>query len=229
METLKNPFSFLDLFVYLFPGLIFFFTIAWFFIPENRVPEIWSFFSETKDFKYIFFFLALIIMYSLGHILSSFGSCIFEKILVKYYLGYPVDNFFRNEKNNKWLFMYYGGNYSEQFRERFQKVFENCFSEFKTQDKFILCFTFVKENCPTTFGRINTFVSLYDFSRNSAASLIILGIVFFIKSYFIYGLVTFIFVFLFTFRYLKFFQLHSDEIFRTFYICNHNEFNDQKK
>ncbi|MDD3248467.1 MAG: hypothetical protein PHF18_16680 [Methanosarcina sp.] len=229
METLENPFSFLDIFVYLFPGLIVFFTIAWFFIPENQVPDIWVFFSETKDFKYIFLFLALIIMYSLGHIVSSFGSCVFEKGLVKNCLGYPRDNFFRNEKKSRWPFIYYGVNYSEQFRERFQVIFENCFGEFTNQDKFILCFTFVKENCPTTFGRINTFISLYDFSRNSAAALIILSITFFLKSYFIYGFLTFIFAFLFTFRYLKFFQLHSDEIFRTFYVYNHNRFNDQEK
>jgi hypothetical protein len=229
MESLKNPFSFLDLFVYLFPGLIFFFTIAWLLTPEDKISEIWLFLSKTTDFKYILFFLVLVIIYSLGHIVSSFGSFVFEKVLVKKILGYPKDNFFRKEKNSVWPFMHYGFNYSEQFRERFQVIFENYFGEFTHQDKFILCFTFVKENCPTTFGRINTFISLYDFSRNSATALIILGIVFFTKSYFVYGLLTLISAFLFTSRYLKFFQLHSDEIFRTFYICNHNKFNDQKK
>ena len=252
MENLKSPFSFFDLFVYLVPGLIFSFTVVWFFLLENGASKIVDFFSNTKDFKYIFFFLTLIVAYSLGHVVSSLGSLIFEKLLVKKYLGYPTKNLFSNEKNRKWPFKSYGNNYSPQFIEHFCKTLENYFGEFENQDKFMLCFTFVKENCPTTFGRLNTFISLYsftfvkencpttfgrlntfislyNFSRNSAAALIVLSISLFLKSYFLYGIITLLLAFLFTFRYLKFFKLYSNEIFMTFYICNHKNNYDQKK
>lgn len=218
MDNLKIPFTFFDFFGYLFPGFIFFVAILWILVPEQAYQKTIDFFNLTKDFKYIISFAILIIIYSLGHVVSSLGSYLFEGLLVGKWLGYPSEHLFNDERKNTWPFSSYGKNYSERFRDAFNEKSKEQLGDFNSYDKFMLCFTFVKEKCPTTFGRLTIFISLYDFSRNSAIALLILAIVSILKSYYIYSVLLFGLTFLFTSRYLKFFRIYGDEVFRTFYL-----------
>lgn len=218
MNNLKIPFTFFDFFGHLFPGFIFTITIFWLLIPEQTYQKTIDFFSSTKDFKYIIAFAILLIIYSLGHVVSSLGSYLLEGLLLGKWLGYPSENLFGTERKNTWPFSSYGKNYSKKFRKAFNEKFKKHFGDFNSYDKFMLCFTFVKEKCPTTFGRLTIFISLYDFSRNSAVALFILAIVSILKGYYLYGAILFVLTFMFISRYLKFFRRYGDEVFRAFYV-----------
>ncbi len=223
MDDLKIPFSFFDFFGYLFPGFIATIAFIWLIIPNDAYQRTIDFFNSTKDFKYIIFFVILIMIYGLGHVVSSLGSYLFEGILIGKWLGYPSENLFRRERKNTWPFSGYGRNYSEKFIDAFSEKFDGYFGDFNSYDKFMLCFTFVKEKCSTTFGRLITFISLYDFSRNSAMGFLILAIVSILKGYYFYGVILIILTFFFISRYLKFFRSYGDEVFRTFYVYNLNK------
>lgn len=218
MADLKIPFSFFDFFGYLFPGFIFATAIIWLLIPNDPVTKIIDFFNSIKDFKYIFSFVIFIVIYGFGHVVSSFASYLFEGILIAKWLGYPSDNLFKNKSKNTWLFSSYGQNYSEQFRVAFNKTFTENFGEFGNYDKFMICFNLVKEKCPATTGRLAVFISLYDFSRNSAMALIPLALVSIFQGYYLYGVIIFGMACLFISRYLKFFRIYGDEVFRSFYV-----------
>ncbi len=220
MDDSNIPFNFFDFFGYLIPGLIFTTAIIWVMIPENTYQKTIDFFNSTKDFTYIISFVILIIIYGLGHVVSSLGSYLFEGILVGKWLGYPSKNLFNREEKNTWPFSSYGKNYSKEFRNSFNEKFKEHFGDFNSLDKFILCFTYVKEKCPATFGRLTIFISLYDFSRNFALALLILAVVCILKGYYLYSGILFVLTFLFISRYLKFFRIYADEVFRTFYIYN---------
>jgi hypothetical protein len=219
MEDSDIPFNFFDFFGYLIPGIIFTIAIIWVLIPDNTYQKTIDFFKSIEDFKYIISVIIVIMVYGLGHVVSSLGSYIFEGILVGMWLGSPSDNLFNSKEKNTWPFSSYGKNYSKEFRNSFNDKFKEFFGDFKeTKDRFFLCFTFVKEKCPATFGRLNIFISLYDFSRNSAVALLFLAIVSILRGYYLYAGILFVLTFIFISRYLKFFRIYGDEIFRTFYV-----------
>lgn len=217
MDTLKIPFTFYDFFGYLFPGFIFAISICLLFTQSIEYEKIIVFLNDFEEYKYILVLIIAIISYSLGHVVSSLGSWLFEKILIGKWLNYPSDNLFK--KNNKnGLFSSYRRNYTEEFREAFNKNFEEIFGDFKNYDKFMLCFTYIKEKCPNTFSRLNVFISLYDFSRNSAMSLLILAFVTILKGNLLFSLLLMLLTLLFFTRYLRFFRIYGDEVFRSFYV-----------
>lgn len=218
MDDSDIPFNFFDFFGYLIPGIIFTIAIICVLIPDNTYQNTIDFFKSITDFKYIISFVIVIMVYGLGHVVSSLGSYLFEGLLIGKWLGYPSENFFNSKVKNTWPFPSYGNNYSKEFRNSFNEKFKERFGDFNSFDKFILCFTYVKEKCPATLGRLNIFISLYDFSRNSAAALLILAIVSILRGYYLYAGILFILTFLFISRYLKFFRIYGDEIFRTFYV-----------
>jgi hypothetical protein len=228
MEDLRFPYTIFDIFVYFLPGFIFTSSLIWLVVPENSILDLFYFIDSTKDFKYIYFFFSLIIFYSIGHIVSSIAQKILEKIFIKNLLGYQTQNLFgSSSKNSCILFKLsdlsdYRKCYSEKFQEKFNQTFNDYFSDMgdHEHDRFMLCFTFVKENCPTTFSRITTFLLIYDFSRNTSLSLLFLGFTLLIKNYFLYGTIIVMIAYLFFCRYLKFYRMYADEIFRTFYVHN---------
>lgn len=308
MDDAKIPFNFFDFFGYLIPGLIFTIAIIWVLKPKDTYQEIFDFLISTKDLIYIVSFLIIIIIYSLGHIVSSLGSYFFESLLVGKLLGYPSNNLFAGKEKNTWPFSSYGKNYSKEFRNSFNEKFKehfgdlflfswdeitgsnnekliefleqnfhidgakikkieniddgktiqvstaknlislklnnektkvrlkiddyrtdefnvkakngnlNIYGDFNISDKYMLCFTFVKEKCPVALGRLTIFISLYDFARNSAMALLILALVFIYNGYILYAEILFVLTLIFISRYLKFFRIFGDEVFRTFYI-----------
>lgn len=219
MDDEKIPFNLFDFFGYIIPGLIFTIAIIWVLIPENTYQKTIDFFKSVTDFKYIISFVIVIMIYGLGHVISSLGSYLFEGLLVGEWLGYPSKNLFNSEQKNTWPFSSYGKSYSKEFINAFNKKFKEHFGEFEDiGDKFMLCFTLVKEKCPATFGRLTIFISLYDFSRNSAMALLILAMVSILRGYYSHAVILFVLTFLFISRYLKFFRIYGDEVFRTFYV-----------
>lgn len=223
MADLKIPFSFFDFFGYLFPGFIFTISIIWLLIPNDPMTKIINFFNLTKDFMYLSLFATFIIIYGIGHIVSSFGSYLFEGMLIGKWLGYPSKNLFKDESKNIWLFSSYVRNYSEQFRVAFNDIFEEKFGVFGDYDKFMICFSLIKEKCPATAGRLAVFISLYDFSRNSAMALTILAIVSIFQGYYGLSVIILVVAYLFVLRYLKFFKIFGDEVFRSFYVYSKNK------
>ncbi len=217
MGSLRIPFSFYDFFGNIFPGFILLMIIYWILVPENTYEKLFHFFDVTKDFKYIITFVILLVSYGLGHVVSHIGSYIFEKIVIRKWLKYPSYNLFNPDQKYR-FFKDYKRSYSKEFITAFSKNFEKIFGKYGDYDMFMLCFTTVKEKCSTSFERLTVFISLYGFSRNSSTAFLILTIVLLIKGYLLYSGISLLIAYVFFLRFLKFYRIYADEVFRTFYV-----------
>jgi len=221
---MEEKFNLYDFLSYIIPGLFISVFLVFLF---DQATEIKKFLSPMESYKYLISIGGILVSYALGHIISLLGSLIFERLLIKNWVGYPSEIFFGMQKERSGFYDY-AKPYQKDFIESFKKKYEDQFkTEFSPGEGFINCFHFVKEKSASTLSRLNTFLSIYGFARNMAATFLLAGIgcfgKFFIDYNFcliIYGFVAFLGAFLFFLRYLKFFGQYGDEVFRTFYILS---------
>lgn len=128
MNNVNIPFSLFDFFGYLFPGSILM-TAAFLFAPEGSFEQMVTFFDTANDFKYILYLGFLIATYSLGHIVSSIGSILFQRLLIAKLLGYPADNLLQKNRNKNRVLSHlnYKKSYSVKFQNEFNKIFNDYF------------------------------------------------------------------------------------------------------
>ncbi|KKN13845.1 hypothetical protein LCGC14_1002160 [marine sediment metagenome] len=196
----------------------------------------------------------IVITYIFGLLLSSIGRWLIEDKIIINFLEYPSHNLFfqeeslKNESNEilkkssgvkkknqkikkrnsaKKLFNKYRKPYSVSFINSFNNSFKDFFSEndYNEEDRFKLCFTIIKEKCPVTFSRMNTFIALYGLHRTLSITFIITFFIYLFYGLYIGNFLLILLIFslpllsLFFFsNYLKFLRAYSDEVFRTFYI-----------
>ena len=93
----------------------------------------------------------------------------------------------KKKDKKKRLFKTYKAPYSDKFINNFNDSFFDFFSQsdYSDEDKFKLCFTVVKEKCPITFSRMNTFIALYGLYRTLSITFIIIFIIYLIYGIFI--------------------------------------------
>lgn len=206
----KIPFNIFDFFGYLITGFIF---------------EVFLFFSLKLQISYILPFnsyligaIIVISAYILGHIFAFLSSFIIEEIITKKSFGYPSKNIFDNPKTNK-----------QAYDRNLQKALVKSYEEktgfkFNHYNFFKFAFHYIKESSPVTFSRLGTFIALYDFSRNLCMLFLTIAIWSFVNFllngwplYFIF--ISILFSLIFYLRFLKFFYLFADEVFRSFYIA----------
>ncbi|MHA1251034.1 MAG: hypothetical protein ACTSRP_13660 [Candidatus Helarchaeota archaeon] len=228
MTDLKISFNRYDYFGLILPGVLLL-TSVLFIIPQEVYIGLGNSLESYKDLKFAFIFLIGIILifisYLIGMIISSIGSWLIEGYIIKKKLKYPSYNLF-NDSDSKW-FESYKKSYSSTFIEQFNKIYNEYYNgiSFQGDDKFIVCFTYVKEKCPITYSRLNIFLSMYGQYRNLTVCFLI--ICSFYTIYFIFTINLFILIIILLssgfsivcfYRFLKFFRIYSDEIFRTFYM-----------
>lgn len=203
-------------------------------IPISYIINFANTIETFIELKYLFlFFLGIIILfvsYLVGLLISFLGSVLIERFLINKILKYPTANLFSEKKEKiTGIFKNYRCPYSKKFQSDFKRKFNDVFAEgFEFQenqdDVFKLCFHVVKEQCPISYGRLTTFITLYDLNRN----LVILFNLFFIE-FLIYSILNPIFLnivicifsipfaFFCLLNYLRYFKIYADEVFRSFY------------
>ncbi len=230
-----------DYFGILFPGSLV--TASLFLFFPEIVLLINSYINSVGGLNYLFiaFFslIGILMCYIAGLVVTSLGRWLLEDKIIGKKLGYPGDILFKvndpgqnnvtpsSHKQGTWLKVYKKP-YSPDFIESFNKVFSGYFNAtlLKDQkDKFSLCFATVKEHCPATLDRLNTFISLYGLNRNLVAAFLILSGVVVAHAIKIFNALPLIWLFLFALliyvhfkTFLKFFRTYGDEVFRTFFI-----------
>ena len=206
----KIPFNVFDFFGYLITGFLF--EVFLFFGIGLRISDI-----LPADI-YLKGGLIIIFAYILGHIIAFFASLVVEGFIMKKFFGYPSENLFDNPKTNKKA-------YKKDFQEALIKAYKDKTGlGFDPHNFFKFAFHYVKESSPVTFARLGIFINLYDFLRNLCMLFLIMAIWSFINFFFL-GWPVYLFLLfivlsvIFYFRFLKFFNLFADEVFRSFYIA----------
>ncbi len=228
LSIVKISFSKYDYFGILMPSVIFLILIT-LILPYEIYSDISMYLDNFLEFKIIIiviFSLGIIFLcYVIGLVISGISSWIIEKIIIKKFLKYPSYNLF-NQTSSKW-FKSYRASYSQEFILKFNEKFNTYFdTNFRDDvERFRLCFEVVKEHCPTSFGRLNTFISLYGLHRNLCITFLSILVLYLIKSCFesnsIFTIIMIIspLISYFNFvNFLKFYRIYADEVFRAFYI-----------
>ncbi len=233
----KITFSKYDFFGILLPSIVLLIAIT-LILPYDFYSDLSLYLDNFIEFKFIMigiFSVGIIVLcYIIGMLISGISNWIIEKKIIKKFLKYPSYNLF-NQTSSKW-FKSYNASYSHDFINKFNEKFNAYFgSDFEDEvDRFRLCFEVVKEHCPTSFGRLKTFISLYGLNRNLSITFLSIMVLYIIKSCFGFNSIFIIIIIIsplisyFNFvNFLKFFRIYADEVFRAFYIYqieNKNKF-----
>ena len=255
MVEFKIKFSKYDYFGILIPGILFLIFIIPLFPFELllNLNNILSTLNNIQfALNFIIGIGIVVIAYIFGLIFSGIGRWIIEGKIIKKSMRYPSSNLFypnkgtgnapneiskdsvksekkekEGDEKKKRLFKTYKAPYSDKFINNFNDSFFDFFSQsdYSDEDKFKLCFTVVKEKCPITFSRMNTFIALYGLYRTLSITFVIISIIYLIYGIIIGNILLILSILflpllsLFCFsNYLKFLKAYSDEVFRTFYI-----------
>ena len=227
MKDYTFAFNIFDILAYIFVEFLFWLIVL---VPTEITPD---FFFSSALFSYHFTYIqipfVLLVAYISGHIIAHFGSLFLEKGIIAKILNYPSTNFFRIISDNSAskpnrFFKNYTAAYPEQLATKIKDAYEQITSiKFNHYDAFMFCFHYVKDKSPTTYSRLLIFLQLYDFCRNVSmmfffCSFILLYFsIFEYPNLYILSIVLFLLSYLFFLRYLKFFRLYGDEVFRSFY------------
>jgi hypothetical protein len=230
MVELKISFSKYDFFAVIIPGfLILVSTLillekGFFILLENTLNTF-----NVLNFVFILIFgtVVIILSYIIGLNVSYFSSWLIEGKIIKKWLKYPSVNLFTHRKSGK-LFKSYRRSFSKSFQKKFKTTYNDYFKDDfeKDQESFSLIHAVIKENCPVSFSRLTTFISIYGLLRNLSLSIIypmIVGIYIGIISS--SGVLITIFIISLAiipyscFRgFLKFFRTYANELFKSFYV-----------
>lgn len=225
----KITFSKYDFFGILLPSIVLLIAIT-LILPYDFYSDLSLYLDNFIEFKFIMigiFSVGIIVLcYITGMLISGISNWIIEKKIIKKFLKYPSYNLF-NQTSSKW-FKSYNASYSHDFINKFNEKFNAYFGcDFEDEvDRFRLCFEVVKEHCPTSFGRLKTFISLYGLNRNLSITFLSIMVLYIIKSCFGFNSIFIIIIIIisplisyFNFvNFLKFFRIYADEVFRAFFI-----------
>ncbi len=221
MNLIKSLFNIYDLFSYLSNGFILSVVIYFLYFGKKNIIEA----TIEKLTLSVSVILLVIVSYIIGHLISMLSSSFFEKIIIKNLLGYPSSNFF-SEKQIRFKAVriifgvyFYKASYSKVLKDKIKNKYKEIFIlDFRNSENFNLCFHYVKEKSLVTYNRLLTFISIYGFCRNLSINFLIIAVILLANSYFLFGLITIIFSYLFFLRYLKFFRQYGDEVYKTFIV-----------
>lgn len=214
----KYPFSLYDFFSYLSAGAIWLISIDLIFNTG------WLVAKQPNIVEVIFF---VVIAYVIGHINSHLASGLFEKWLVAA-LGYPSLNLFIPRQKYNRFFKSFQKPLPEEFAKQIiLKYKEDTGKEQPGESMFLHCYHIVKETCPQTYARLETFLSLYGFSRNISFALLFVGLIAMTTSFYtchllltISGVIAIFGSYIMLLRYLKFFRHFAIEVFSTYGTSN---------
>lgn len=281
IRHIKSPFTFYDVFGYLMPGLMFialwlveydvgdlmnyyvnnehcpnsFDNYSLDFTEDLKIDYVISFFSwgGEGDFKFIPFFLFLLLTYLMGHVIAAMSSFLLEKQFVKRFLGYPSILLFEEKEwefNQSWKTLWGILNhvhrfilwtfsdflkiYSPNLRTEMQDLIRKRFGEdVMIENYFWLCFSDIAKYNSVAYSRVLHFLNLYGFARNVTMS-ILLYVAFRFSVYFILGSdlnaynfillgVYLVVSFIMFWNYLKLFRRQCSEMYFHFYSLHRSD------
>jgi hypothetical protein len=151
-----------------------------------KLPYLMKFLSWEHiptDFKLVPFILLIIFCYLIGHILAALSSTILEKFILSQLIGYPSNNLFEiNRKDTsiwyrkffRWLTKRYCQPFDTAFKSKVKETVNARFGyEVNEHDYYWLCFTDIVRKMPSYYQRVQHFVSLYGFTRNTCAAFLL--------------------------------------------------------
>lgn len=229
MSVVKISFNRYDYFGVLLPSMVLLISIT-LILPYELFSDLSLYLDNFKEFKTIMIVIfsvgIIFLCYILELLISGISSWVIEKLIIKKVLKYPSYNLF-NQIGSK-FFKSYKASYSQDFIKEFKEKYNTYFGlDFEVEaDRFRLCFEVIKEHCPTSFGRLKTFISLYGLHRNLIITFLSIMILYIIKYCFGFNSIFIITIIIisplisyFNFvHYLKFFRIYADEVFRAFYV-----------
>lgn len=237
MATEDIPFTFLDYFLYLIPGTVIWLALWTLIVGINPITMI-QFFENYKGILAVFIVGAFIIFYALGHLIAAFAYFIIVEGIINIFLNHPTYNFFKGIKkeNLHWYSLKkYSAEKSQFFKDKFKTSYKTVFgvnidldNEENYGELFDRCFFYVKEKSDKANARLNTFLSLYDFSRNFSIALLFYTIILGVKmalshtrftfNLFLLFILLIVSIYIFFLRFLKFYRLFAEEVYQTFMI-----------
>lgn len=169
--------------------------------------------------------LFIVVTYIVGHINSNLASWLIEKSFVGKLLGNPVSILFESGspklKVFRWIFPGYFQGLPSGMRDRIVSQLQ---SRNVPQNPSIVFYhaRAVAKSDPVTWGRLDTFLSLYGFCRNVSFALLSLSAVFAFSTFvrdlnqLHYAVATLIASTGMFYRYLKFYRQYSFELFTSY-------------
>ncbi len=219
---MESRFNFYDFLGYIIPGYLLTGGLVLVLVPLPRVREI---LDSLEPYKYIVSFATVLVAYGAGHLTSQLAGLIAERLLIGKWLGYPSAHLFGAGGPGR-LFAAYRRAYSEPFVKEWKPLYEETFGmPFEHHQAFLNAYHYVKENSQPSLARLNTFIAIYDFARNTALALFVVGIAAALQgvrlgasTHLAIASASATMAVLLFLRYLKFFRHYADEVFRTFYV-----------
>lgn len=221
---MESRFSLYDFLGFIIPGYLVLGSLIFLFVP---LPTIRAALDSVEPYKYIGSFATILIAYGAGHLVSQVASLVGERLLIGKWLGYPSENFFHTQPGVR-LFKDYRRPYAEAFAKEWKQRYEATLGgAFHHREAFLNAFHYVKEHSRQTLERLNTFIAIYDFARNTALAMVVIAMGAGIQAlrlgggnYVAIAGVALLTAVLFFYRYLKFFRHYTDEVFRTFHVLS---------
>lgn len=234
MDLMKSvwPFNVVDLFAYLGQG--FALIVVFQGLARTYEPALLSqaelLTGDLLDNVIVSAALLIVASYTIGQLLAHLSYPLFERLLVGRFFGTAASNALgqvQDGTRRRWILRLLGvPEYARPVSDVFRKRITDAYAVYADDTGFAadhyatrVCFTAVQENCPATRLRIETFLGLYSFARNSSFTLALLGVVTvavagfqelpFAMALLLAALVLFG-------RYLKFLRLYVDEIWLGF-------------
>lgn len=215
----RIPFSVYDFFGYLASGFLVLAALDLVFTGGSVIR------SDMQLLPGLFW---LVVAYVTGHMVANISSFFLERLLVQRFLGRPHQVLFETLAPRKWtrLFPGYHEPLPKETRERvLKKADERAGITQPGPGLFLHCFAFVRGD-EDARARLDSFLSLYGFSRNVATAAAIAVLVFaadlisadsvevaFRSVEFRWAVAAAIAAVGLLYRYLKFFRLYSVEVF----------------
>jgi hypothetical protein len=219
VKVSRIPFSVYDFFGYLASGFLVLAALDLVFTGGSVIR------SDMQLLPGLFW---LVVAYVTGHMVANISSFFLERLLVQRFLGRPHQVLFEALAPRKWtrLFPGYHEPLPKETRERvLKKADERAGITQPGPGLFLHCFAFVRGD-EDARARLDSFLSLYGFSRNVATAAAIAVLVFaadlistdsvevaFRSVEFRWAVAAAIAAVGLLYRYLKFFRLYSVEVF----------------
>jgi len=119
-------------------------------------------------------FLLIIVIYALGQVIANLAGDLIERRIVREGLGPPTEVLFGRRLPSKREARFFGG-YFKQLSPGVRKQVGERAGDRQGDDLFYHCHARMKSN-PAVMGRLDTFLNLYGFSRNTGLAMLIAAV-----------------------------------------------------
>lgn len=213
----KIPFTSYDFWAYLSAGFLLLFAIDSSADTKLLMRDSWTVVQAT---------VAISVAYAIGQIVASLSSWVFERGLVGKVLGYPRKVLFGEAKGPAWLRRSLGA-YFQPLPTEVQVAIRDKATKAGVaqagEAMFVLAFASARQT-PAVMSRLDNFLNLYGFCRNTALVGFIDAAIFYgsylqkagPEQHLLWSRIALVIALGMTLRYLKFYRLYAHEVFTSF-------------